>query len=43
MTITELINGIKNKTVLEAFGSGTACCVCPIGSLTHQGDVKFKY
>lgn len=39
MTITEFLNGIKRGKILEAFGCGTACTVCPISQITHRGQV----
>ncbi len=40
MTINELIDLIQAGKVLDAFGSGTACVVCPISHITHKGEVK---
>ncbi len=38
LTITEVINAIESKNLLEAFGTGTAAVVSPIGSLYYKGQ-----
>lgn len=38
--MTELLDALKGGRVLEAFGAGTACVVCPVGSLLYKGQVK---
>lgn len=37
ITIDEIINGIKDGTLQEAFGTGTAAVISPVGSLTYKG------
>ena len=36
-TIWELIEACEKKRVLEMWGTGTACAVCPVKSLTYDG------
>lgn len=35
----DLIGALDDGRVLEVFGSGTACVVCPVGSLLYRGKV----
>jgi len=37
--INDLIKDSKRGRILEAFGSGTACLICPISQITHNGVV----
>ncbi|KAM7371562.1 hypothetical protein PAMP_008786 [Pampus punctatissimus] len=37
MTIKELLGALDAGRVLEVFGAGTACVVCPVGSLLYKG------
>lgn len=39
ITIDEVIDGIKHGDMTEAFGTGTAAVVAPVGSLCYQDDV----
>uniref|UniRef100_T1JE10 Branched-chain-amino-acid aminotransferase n=1 Tax=Strigamia maritima TaxID=126957 RepID=T1JE10_STRMM len=34
----EVISLQKNKKLLEIFGSGTACIVCPVGNIHYEGQ-----
>ncbi|KAI2666319.1 Branched-chain-amino-acid aminotransferase, cytosolic [Labeo rohita] len=34
----ELMGALEDGRVLEVFGSGTACVVCPVGSLLYRGQ-----
>ncbi|XP_059382496.1 branched-chain-amino-acid aminotransferase, cytosolic-like isoform X2 [Carassius carassius] len=34
----ELIDALDDGLILEVFGSGTACVVCPVGSLLYRGQ-----
>uniref|UniRef100_A0A672LR95 Branched-chain-amino-acid aminotransferase n=1 Tax=Sinocyclocheilus grahami TaxID=75366 RepID=A0A672LR95_SINGR len=34
----ELIDALEDGRILEVFGSGTACVVCPVGSLLYRGQ-----
>lgn len=36
IVMKELINALNDGRVLEVFGSGTACVVCPVGSLLYR-------
>ena len=36
ISITEIINSFKNKTLLEAFGSGTAVVLSKIRSISYN-------
>ncbi len=38
----ELIDALDDGRILEVFGSGTACVVCPVGSLLYRGQVTRK-
>lgn len=38
--IQEVIEAIKEKRMIEAFGTGTAAIVCPIKSIHYNGEVK---
>lgn len=37
MTMKEMISLVENNQLLEAFGTGTACVVCPIESVVYKG------
>lgn len=37
MGMKELLEGLDAGRVLEVFGAGTACVVCPVGSLLYKG------
>ncbi|XP_062337161.1 branched-chain-amino-acid aminotransferase, mitochondrial [Osmerus eperlanus] len=37
MTMRELLGALASGQVLEVFGAGTACVVCPVGSLLYKG------
>jgi len=39
MDIKELLGALDAGRVLEVFGAGTACVVCPVGSLLYRGKV----
>lgn len=39
MTMKELLGALEAGRVLEVFGAGTACVVCPVGSLLYRGQV----
>lgn len=39
ISIDEVVEGIKNGSVTEIFGSGTAAAVSPVGSLRYKGEV----
>lgn len=39
MGIKELLGALDAGRVLEVFGAGTACVVCPVGSLLYKGKV----
>ncbi|KAI1884689.1 hypothetical protein AGOR_G00229000 [Albula goreensis] len=38
MGMKELLEALDAGRVLEVFGSGTACVVCPVGSLLYKGQ-----
>lgn len=38
ISIDELIEGSKNGTLTEAFGSGTAAVISPVGHIHHKGQ-----
>lgn len=40
-TVYELLDAIKEGRVLEAFGAGTACIVCPVDKITYK-DTLFE-
>lgn len=40
LVMKELMDALKGGRVLEVFGAGTACVVCPVGSLYYKGQVK---
>ena len=40
-TIHQLIKAINEGRVIEAFGSGTACVVCPVSKITFK-DTEYK-
>ena len=37
VTIDEIVESYKNKTLEEVFGSGTAAVISPVGKLSYQG------
>ena len=37
--LEELMEALDAGRVLEVFGAGTACVVCPVGSLLYKGKV----
>lgn len=41
--IQEVIEAIKEKRIIEAFGTGTAAIICPIKSIHYKGNVRFFY
>jgi len=41
--ITDMIEAIKEKRMIEAFGTGTAAIVCPIKSVNYKGEVMNCY
>ncbi|XP_063045307.1 branched-chain-amino-acid aminotransferase, mitochondrial isoform X2 [Engraulis encrasicolus] len=38
LVMKELIDGLEAGRILEVFGAGTACVVCPVGSLLYKGQ-----
>ncbi|XP_060758223.1 branched-chain-amino-acid aminotransferase, mitochondrial isoform X2 [Neoarius graeffei] len=38
LVMKELMDALKGGRVLEVFGAGTACVVCPVGSLYYRGQ-----
>lgn len=40
MAMKELLEALDGGRVLEVFGAGTACVVCPVGSLLYRGQVS---
>jgi branched-chain amino acid aminotransferase len=38
VTMTEILENHKRGTLLEAFGTGTAAVVSPIGELAYKGE-----
>nr|XP_015194814.1 PREDICTED: branched-chain-amino-acid aminotransferase, cytosolic-like [Lepisosteus oculatus] len=34
----EFLGALQKGRVREVFGSGTACVVCPVGSLLYKGE-----
>lgn len=40
MGMQELLTALDAGQVLEVFGAGTACVVCPVGSLLYNGKVR---
>ncbi len=40
--ITEIIEAIKEKRMIEAFGTGTAAIVCPIKTINYKEQVIIK-
>lgn len=43
MSMKELLEALDAGRVLEVFGAGTACVVCPVGSLLYKGKVGDVY
>lgn len=39
MGMKELLGALEAGRILEVFGAGTACVVCPVGSLLYGGQV----
>ena len=39
MDMKELLGALDAGRVLEVFGAGTACVVCPVGSLLYKDKV----
>ncbi len=39
MVMKDLLGALDAGRVLEVFGAGTACVVCPVGSLLYKGKV----
>lgn len=39
MGMKELLGALEAGRILEVFGAGTACVVCPVGSLLYRGQV----
>ena len=39
VTMPEFMEAIEEKRVIEAFGSGTACMICPIDSILYEDEV----
>jgi len=39
MGMLELLGALDSGRVLEVFGAGTACVVCPVGSLLYRETV----
>lgn len=42
LTIDEIDQAIQENRIVEMFGSGTACVVCPINSITLKGGRKLR-
>lgn len=40
MGMKELLEALDAGRILEVFGAGTACVVCPVGSLLYRGQVS---
>lgn len=40
LTIHEVLDGAKNGTLLEMFGTGTAAIVSPVGNILYDGEMK---
>lgn len=40
VVMQDLLAGLQDGRVLEVFGAGTACVVCPVGSLLYRGQVS---
>ena len=38
ITIDEVLNGLKDGTVSEVFGAGTAAVISPVGTLSYKGE-----
>ncbi|GFS72379.1 branched-chain-amino-acid aminotransferase, cytosolic [Trichonephila clavipes] len=38
ITMMEIIRAKTEGRLLEMFGSGTACVVCPVGSISYMGE-----
>jgi branched-chain amino acid aminotransferase len=37
--ITEIIEALKEKRILEIFGCGTAAAVCPVKGISYKGTL----
>ena len=42
MDMKELLGALTAGRVLEVFGAGTACVVCPVGSLMYKDKVGWS-
>ncbi|KAG7263787.1 hypothetical protein CRUP_009971, partial [Coryphaenoides rupestris] len=42
MDMKELLSALDAGRVLEVFGAGTACVVCPVGSLLYKDKVTYQ-
>ena len=40
LTLHEVLEGAKNGTLLEMFGTGTAAIVSPVGNIYYDGKMK---
>lgn len=40
MNMKDLLGALDAGRVLEVFGAGTACVVCPVGRLLYRGKVS---
>lgn len=40
VVMKELLEALDAGRILEVFGAGTACVVCPVGSLLYKGEVQ---
>jgi len=38
LAIDEVIAALKNETLKEAFGTGTAAVISPVGQITYKGE-----
>ncbi|XP_051890279.1 branched-chain-amino-acid aminotransferase, cytosolic [Pristis pectinata] len=38
VTMSQLVEALKENRVKEMFGSGTACVVCPVGRILYKGE-----
>ena len=42
VTMPEFVEAINSNRVIEAFGSGTACMICPIDSILYEDEVSVQ-
>lgn len=42
MGMKELLEALDAGRIMEVFGAGTACVVCPVGSLLYKGKVALS-